>query len=258
MVSLSLWDPVELVATWLFYYFFIHVLYYGVGGAINKVHNRLWPGSPMHNQTTTLVQEQMHLSEMAFPIYCVVPAVGEWCRRKQFSAVCATVSECGGWGKSTLNFAVYLLLVEGMVFWIHYWVLHVWPLGKEKFKHSVHHSYKCESEMSAWTGYAFEAIDGASQGLPFVLFQFLIPIPYIYMIISGAGVGIWTLYIHIGGPGLPWPFMGADYHQLHHMYNWYNFGLFTRFYDWLFGTLRAPRSKQPHVKSAELIRGADW
>jgi hypothetical protein len=34
--------------------------------------------------------------------------------------------------------------------------------------------------------------------------------------------------------------MGADYHHVHHIYNWYNFGLFTCLWDTLCGTIRHP------------------
>lgn len=40
--------------------------------------------------------------------------------------------------------------------------------------------------MSIWTGFAFEAIDGASQGMPFVVFQFLIPIPWVLSVMIGG------------------------------------------------------------------------
>lgn len=201
---------------------------------------------------------QVRLSEIAFPLYCMVPVLGDFLRRKEISVVCPSFEACGGVWQSLFNFAIYLFLVEAAVFWIHYWLLHVWPTGKTQLKHHVHHSFKLEHEMSVWTGYAFEAVDGSAQGLPFVIFQCLIPIPYPFMVLSGAITGVWTMYIHMGDFALPWPFMGADYHHLHHVYNWYNFGLFTRFFDWLFSTLREPHSKQEHAKDAELFRGKDW
>jgi len=100
--------------------------------------------------------------------------------------------------------------------------------------------------MTTYSGYAFEAVDGAAQGVPFVLFQFVVPIPYLYSLSIGLGVGLWTMYIHVGTPRLPWPLMGADYHYIHHRDNWYNFGLFTQLWDWLYGTLRDP-STDPRI-----------
>jgi len=102
--------------------------------------------------------------------------------------------------------------------------------------------------MTSFAGYAFEAVDGASQGMPFILTAFIIPIPEIFHVMAGLGVGIWTLYIHVGAPHLPWPLMGADYHYIHHRDNWYNFGLFTMLWDGIFGTLRHPRQDQAYIK----------
>jgi len=139
-------------------------------------------------------------------------------------------------------------MVEGGVFFVHYWMLHKWPWGKRNLNHALHHSMKEQTEMTSWSGYAFEAVDGASQGLPFVIFLLIVPIPVIYQLVSGLGVGIWTMYIHVGVPRLPWPWMGADFHYIHHRDNWFNFGLFTRFWDWLFGTLRDPQLEKVSKK----------
>lgn len=255
MLALEAWDLVAIPGTWLFYYVFIHVLYYGLGSVMSFAGKKVKPDAGTHKLSEKMKADQLKLSEIAFPLYCVVPTLAEFARRKNLSVVCDTFEECGGFAKSTFNFFIYLVCVEAVVFWIHYWLLHVWPTGKAQLKHHVHHVYKHKEDMAVWTGYAFEAADGAVQGLPFVLFQFFIPIPMFYMVFAGAFTGVWTMYIHMGDFGLPWPFMGADYHHLHHVYNWYNFGLYTRFFDWIFGTLRSPHSTAAHSKDAELARG---
>ena len=85
--------------------------------------------------------------------------------------------------------------------------------------HDDHHKFVHADKMTTWSGYAFEAIDGALQGVPFVLYQFVVPIPLVLSVAAGAFVGVWTMYIHVKEPALPWPMMGADYHHLHHVYN---------------------------------------
>jgi Delta7-sterol 5-desaturase len=137
-------------------------------------------------------------------------------RHHGLSKVTDTFAECGGVGQSLANFALYMFLVEGGVFFVHYWMLHVWEWGIKNLNHNDHHKYVHDDQMTSWSGYAFEAIDGTLQGVPFVVFQFVVPIPMAFSIAAGAVVGIWTLYIHVGVPGLPWPFMGADYHNVHH------------------------------------------
>ena len=91
-----------------------------------------------------------------------------------------------------------MFLVEAMVIWIHYWWLHVFPYGKRTFNHAKHYSFKFANEMTSFSGFAFEAIDGASQGLPFVFFQYFIPIPAQFSVFIGAMTDIWTMMIHCG------------------------------------------------------------
>jgi len=201
---------------------------------------KAWPHLPTNQITSEELKKQLYLSEIAFPLYCLVPVSGDMFRRNNLSRICESVSSCGGWLQSFVNFVLYLLLVEGAVYFVHYWMLHKWPWGKRHLKHNVHHAMKESNEMTTFSGYAFEAVDGASQGMPFIIFQWIVPIPYVFSIISGLGVGVWTMYIHQGAPRLPWPWMGADFHYIHHRDNWYNFGLFTRLWDHLNGTLRDP------------------
>jgi len=130
--------------------------------------------------------------------------------------------------------------MEFLVFFDHYYILHVWKWGKKNLKHDVHHAYEKSSEMTVWTGYAFEALDGFSQGLPIFICQLIFPVPALWISILSFIVGLWTMYIHCGVPTLCFPFMGADYHFIHHKYNWYNFGFFTVFWDYMFGTLKHP------------------
>jgi len=229
---------------WAYYYVFIHLLYYGIGASGRALIGAVKPAAPTLRVQGEDARAQMHMSELAFPLYCCVPVLGDVLRRYNLSRTCPTVEACGGPAVSTANFLVYMWLVEAMVFWVHYFLLHKWPWGKANLKHDLHHAYKHDFEMTTWSGYAFEAVDGASQGLPFILGQCLVPIPHSFGVAIGALTGVWTMYIHVGTEfPMPWPLMGCDYHHIHHVYNWYNFGLFTQFWDWAFGTLKHPSEK---------------
>jgi len=225
---------------WVFYYVFIHILYYAIGFILEHYLKRHHKHLPTNRITPELVSQQKNQSELAFPLYCTVPAIGDLFRQYGFSQVCYSMTECGGIVTSLINFAIYFVLVEAGVFWIHYWWLHEFEWGKRVLNHKLHHSHRTASEMNGWTGYAFEAVDGAAQGIPFVLFQFVVPVPFILTLIAGFTVGLWTMYIHVGFPHAPWPLMGADYHYIHHIYNRYNYGLFTIFWDTVFSTVKHP------------------
>lgn len=133
---------------WMYYYVFIHLLYYGVGSAGRMyIHLRCGATTPTLKVRGEEAQRQMLVSEMAFPLYCCVPVLSDVLRRHNFSKVCPTIEECGGPMRSLLNFSIYLFLVEAMVFWVHYWLLHKWPLGKRLLKHDIHHAYKHDHDM---------------------------------------------------------------------------------------------------------------
>ncbi len=233
-------EAAALALIWSFYYVFIHVLYYVAGYAMRKAFRLLDPSAENLKVPWKLQAQKIYESELAFPMYSLVPAVGDMLRQHGFSRTTNTFAEAGGFGQSLINFALYMFLVEGGVFFVHYWMLHKWHWGKENLNHDEHHKYVHDDEMTSWSGYAFEAIDGTLQGIPFVMMQFLVPVPQLLTTAAGAFVGVWTLYIHVGVPGLPWPFMGSDYHNIHHVYNWYNFGLFTQLWDWMYNTLKHP------------------
>ena len=48
----------------------------------------------------------------------------------------------------------------------------------------------------------------------------LVPVPIGFVYLMEVLTGLWTLYIHTDLFPLPWPFMGCDYHYIHHRYNW--------------------------------------
>jgi lathosterol oxidase len=52
--------------------------------------------------------------------------------------------------------------------------------------------------------------------------------------------GVWTANIHDNVNGKIWPMMGAGYHTIHHTTYRHNYGHYTVFMDWLFGTIREP------------------
>ena len=87
-------------------------------------------------------------------------------------------------------FFCYFVTLEFLVFADHYWLLHVWLWGKKNLKHDEHHIYEKSDEMNPWTGYAFSAIDGFSQGLPIFLCTLLYPVPSSFLLALETTIGI--------------------------------------------------------------------
>ena len=234
-------DIVGLFSTWLFYYIMIHSLYYGFANLLSFMIKIYYPLHPTNTVSKQVIKYHIKLSEYAFPLYTFIPVSADFARKKQMSKICDTINDCGGWFMSLWQLILFMFVMEFIIFFCHYWVLHVWKFGKKYLRHDLHHNITELNELTAWTGFALDPIDGVIQGSGIVITQLLVAIPAQFMLIITFLIGIYTMNNHQGGhPHYPWPFMGGDYHYIHHKYNWYNFGLWTMFWDYLFGTLRHP------------------
>ncbi|GFY86771.1 sterol 1 [Actinidia rufa] len=95
-----------------------------------------------------------------------------------------------------------------------------------------------------WThpgaGLAFHPLDGILQAVPHVIALFLVPTHFKMHILLICMEGIWTANIHDCIDAKLWPAMGAGYHTIHHTTYRHNYGHFTIWMDWMFGTLRHP------------------
>lgn len=89
-------------------------------------------------------------------------------------------------------------------------------------------------------GVAFHPLDGILQALPHTIALFIIPTHFTAHLVLIFLEGIWTANIHDSIHGNVWPIMGAGYHTVHHTTYRHNYGHFTIWMDWMFGTLRDP------------------
>ena len=137
----------------------------------------------------------------------------------------------------------YFVLAELLIFLDHYWLLHKVEAGKRTLNHAKHHVYKHADQLNGFSGFAFAAQDGFSQGIQLVVATFFVPVHIGFVLFLEIFVAFWTIYIHTDVLPLPWPMMGCNYHYLHHKYNWYNFGFMTVFWDTVFKTVKHPGPK---------------
>ncbi|EPS60573.1 hypothetical protein M569_14229, partial [Genlisea aurea] len=90
-------------------------------------------------------------------------------------------------------------------------------------------------------GFAFDPVDGTIHAVPQVLAPFIVPMHFRTHMVLMFLEGVWAAYIHEGvANGSPWPAMGPGYHTIHHSTFRHNYGNYTVFMDWIFGTLRHP------------------
>lgn len=91
-----------------------------------------------------------------------------------------------------------------------------------------------------FSGLAFHPIDGILQAVPHVIALFVVPMHFTTHIALLFIEAIWTANIHDCIHAKIWPVMGAGYHTIHHTTYRHNYGHYTIWMDWMFGTLRDP------------------
>ncbi|XP_017439581.1 delta(7)-sterol-C5(6)-desaturase isoform X2 [Vigna angularis] len=97
-------------------------------------------------------------------------------------------------------------------------------------------------------GLAFHPLDGILQALPHSLSLFFIPTHFTTHLVLIFLEGVWTANIHDCIHGKLWPVMGAGYHTIHHTTYRHNYGHYTIWMDWMFGTLRDPEEEDDKAK----------
>lgn len=91
-----------------------------------------------------------------------------------------------------------------------------------------------------WAGLAFHPVDGILQAIPHLFALFLIPTHFRTHIVLLFFEVVWTANIHDGIHAQMWPVLGAGYHTIHHTRYRYNYGHYSIWMDWMFGTLLDP------------------
>jgi lathosterol oxidase len=236
---------------WLAFYAAIRVFYRTAAPGISGYAARKYPKAPTSTVSQKLVENMIEVSEHAFPLYVTVPVITDFFKVKGWSMACDSVEDCGGLVWSALGCLLYFLALEVVIFCDPYYFLHKWKLGMLCGQHAYHHVYKFGDQLNAFSAYAFAPQDGWSQGMALPLCTLFVPVPIAFVYLMEACTGLWTFYIHTDIAPLPWPFMGCDYHYIHHRYNWYNFGFMTIMMDSLAGTIRHPNSDALAVSRGE-------
>lgn len=208
-------------------------------------------GRVMPNSET--IADQILLSQASMFLYVTLPVFVEWMIENGYTRCFYYAEEVGGWKMYALYTAVYLFFVEIGVYWMHR------ELHEQKFLykyvHALHHKYNRPETLSPWASVAFNPLDGILQASPYVYMLFFVPCHYLTHVVLLFFTAVWATNIHDSVDGNTEPIMGAKYHTRHHTHYHCNFGQFTIFADWLFGTLEDP-VEMAKVKEAK-ARGSE-
>jgi len=245
-----------LLSCWAAFYLAIHGFYHVVVPLVVRYHAYKYPKAPTSLVPPPLVDNMVQVAHAAFPLYVTVPMLTDVFMSKGWAKTCYGIEDCGGWVPTVLGCVGYFAFLEVLIFLDHYFLLHKLDIGKRIGQHAQHHVFKYADQLNAYSGYAFSPQDGWSQGMALALGTLVVRVPAPFVYTMEILTGLWTIYIHTDVTPLPWPFMGCDYHYIHHRYNWYNFGYMTITMDTLFRTVKHPKNKSWNKGNAlQLARG---
>ncbi|KAK6151011.1 hypothetical protein DH2020_015943 [Rehmannia glutinosa] len=180
---------------------------------------------------------QIGVAMKAMPWYCALPTISEYMIEHGWTKCFSRISGVG-WAAYLGYLVVYLVIVEFGIYWMHRELHDIKPLYK--YLHATHHIYNKQNTLSPFAGLAFHPLDGILQAVPHVIALFLVPAHFTTHIALLFIEAIWTANIHDCIHGKLWPVMGAGYHTIHHTTYRHNYGHYTIWMDWMFGTLRDP------------------
>lgn len=183
------------------------------------------------------MKKQIIVASKAMPLYCALPTLSEYMVENGWTQCYVNISEVG-WPMYLVYLALYLIFVEFGIYWMHRELHDIKPLYK--YLHTYHHIYNKENTLSPFAGLAFHPLDGILQAIPHVFALYLIPTHFRTHIALLFIEAVWTTNIHDCIHGKVWPVMGAGYHTIHHTTYRHNYGHYTVWMDWMFGTLREP------------------
>ncbi|KAL5671275.1 hypothetical protein ACJX0J_015581, partial [Zea mays] len=184
--------------------------------------------------TNEAMKKQIVVASKAMPFYCALPTLSEYMIESGWTRSYFDISEIG-FSMYLCYMAMYLIFVEFGIYWMHRELHDIKPLYK--YLHATHHIYNKENTLSPFAGLAFHPLDGVLQAIPHVFALFLFPTHFRTHIALLFLEAVWTTNIHDCIHGKIWPVMGAGYHTIHHTTYRHNYGHYTIWMDWMFGTL---------------------
>lgn len=193
---------------------------------------------------------QISVAMKAMPWYSALPTISEYMVENGWTNCFSRISDIG-WLSYFSYLVVYLVFVEFGIYWMHRELHDIKPLYK--YLHATHHIYNKQNTLSPFAGLAFHPLDGILQAIPHVIALFLVPTHFTTHIGLLFLEAIWTANIHDCIHGKLWPVMGAGYHTIHHTTYRHNYGHYTIWMDWMFGTLRDPVAEDVDVAGKKVM-----
>eukprot|EP00897_Mesotaenium_endlicherianum_P001095 jgi/Mesen1/10987/ME000097S10565 len=235
--------------TWLRNYVAGMFVYFATGG--------LWCWTIYRNEyflpkeaypSREAIWKQIVVSMQSTPLYVSLPTLSEYMIEQGWTKCYSRISEVGI-VTYLLLFAAYMIFVEAGIYCMHRGLHDIKPLYK--LLHATHHIYNKQNTLSPFAGLAFHPLDGILQASPHVFALFIIPQHFLTHEIMLFLEAVWTTNIHDCIDEKIFPLMGAGYHTIHHTTYRHNYGHYTIWMDWMFGTLKAPETDRSTTQKME-------
>ncbi|KAF8052192.1 hypothetical protein N665_1588s0006 [Sinapis alba] len=284
LLPANLWEPLpHFLQTWIRNYLAGNLLYF-ISGFLWCFYiyylklNVYIPKDSIPTRKAMIMQ--IHVSMKAMPWYTLLPTVSEYMVERGWTKCYSTLDQFNCF-LCLVYIALYLVLVEFLIYWVHKELHDVKFLYKHL--HATHHMYNKQNTLSPFAGLAFHPLDGISclswsslrmgdlsgsdlryrvseakargkvmwilQAVPHVIALFIVPIHLITHLSLLFLEAIWTASIHDCIHGNIWPIMGAGYHTIHHTTYKHNYGHYTIWMDWMFGSLKVPLAEDECEKA---------
>ncbi|XP_021760581.1 delta(7)-sterol-C5(6)-desaturase-like [Chenopodium quinoa] len=182
---------------------------------------------------------------ISIPVNTLFSTMFEWMIENGWSRCYPRISDVG-WQSYVLHTLTYLFAVEFGIYWAHRLLHEIKPIYK--YIHAPHHRYSKEIALSPFAGWSGHPLDGAIQETPYGLILMFMPIHFTTLLALFLVEAVWGIIIHDRSDAKGWPIMGSNYHTIHHTSGHHNYGNYTILMDWLFGTLRHPKSTTNGIK----------
>ncbi|KAL2921562.1 Delta(7)-sterol-C5(6)-desaturase [Bienertia sinuspersici] len=174
----------------------------------------------------------------SIPCGALVSTTFEWLVVNGWTKCYPRISDVG-WTSYVMHIVIYFVVVEFGIYWTHRLMHDIKPIYK--YIHASHHRYSKEVVLSPFAGWSGHPLDGTLLETPYGIALLVVPIHFTTFVALFLVEAIWGVAIHDKGEGKGWPIMGSNYHTIHHTSGHHNYGNYTIFMDWLFGTLRHPK-----------------
>ena len=138
-----------------------HVVIYRILG------DKLFTSKKREFPSNETIIDQMKLAQSSLVLYAALPVLSEYFIENKFTRTYFYIEEVGGWGLYSFYLALYIVLVEIGIYWVHR-TLHTNKF-LYKYVHGLHHKYNKAATLTPWTSLAFNPLDGVLQ-VPYLLF----------------------------------------------------------------------------------------